>query len=147
MFDCKQIYKQMTSGRGVTRGFKELPGFDEQAHITMAELKEKGGLLTDVIWHEAMDRLPRDDVGYIIKMRQQGERLLKRPRVRLSTIHAAKGGEAEHVVIMKEMAKRTYREMEKDQDAERRVFYVGATRARTRLTIVDAQTQQECPWI
>ena len=145
--ECRSIYKHMTSGRGVARGFKELAAFDDAAELSLADLKANGGLLVDSIWREAFDRLPQHDVGYIVKMRQQGERLKSRPRVRVSTIHAAKGGEAEHVILMKEMAKLTYREMEHDQDAERRTWYVGVTRAKSKLTIVDAQTPQECPWL
>ena len=86
-------------------------------------------------------------MGYIVRMRQNGEMLSKRPRVRLSTIHAAKGGEADHVVLLREMARRTYREMDANPDAERRVWYVAATRARSKLTLVDAQSPQECRWL
>ena len=97
------------------------------------------------IWDQ--DRLPRDDVGYIIRMRQRGEKLKARPRVRLSTIHSAKGGEADHVVLFKEVARRTAREAEVNPDAERRVFYVAVTRAKEKLTIVEAQAPQECSWL
>ena len=145
--EAREAYKLMTSGRGVARGHKELPGFDERSPILIGDLKSRGGLLVDSIWHEALDRLPRADVGYIVRMRQNGEMLSKRPRVRLSTIHAAKGGEADHVVLLREMARRTYREMDENPDAERRVFYVAVTRARSKLTVVDSQTPQECPWI
>mgnify|MGYP001593514736 CR=1 FL=1 len=69
------------------------------------------------------------------------------PRVRLSTIHSAKGGEADHVVLMTEMAERSYQEMSKHPDDERRVWYVSVTRAKERLTVVSSQTHRECPWV
>ena len=49
-------------------------------------------------------RIRADDVRYIERVLQRKERLQERPRVRLSTIHASKGGEADHVVLLTEMA-------------------------------------------
>jgi DNA helicase-2/ATP-dependent DNA helicase PcrA len=94
-----------------------------------------------------MDRLPRDDVSYIIKARQRGEKLKARPRVRISTIHSAKGGEADHVVLFKEVARRTARETEQNPDPERRVQYVAVTRAKEKLTIVESAGPEECSWL
>jgi DNA helicase-2/ATP-dependent DNA helicase PcrA len=144
---CQEIYRHMSSGARIARGFKELPGMDDSEELSMTDLRQRGGLLTEAIWHEAMDRLPRDDVGYIVRMRQRGERLKARPRVWLSTIHSAKGGEADHVVLFKEVARRTAREANINPDAERRVWYVGCTRAKEKLTIVESQGPQECAWV
>ncbi len=88
------------------------------------------------IWHDGMDRLPMTEMSYLLAARRRGESLQKKPRVRLSTIHGAKGAQADHVVLMEEMAPRTYREMEKLPEDEARVWYVGLTRARERLTMV-----------
>lgn len=145
--DCREVYRHMSSGNRVSRGFKELPGFDDSEDLTLDDLKKRGGLLTDAIWHEAMDRLPRDDVGYVVRMRQRGEKLKARPRVRLSTIHSAKGGEADHVVLFKEVARRTAKEADINPDAERRVQYVAVTRAKEKLTIVEAQGPLSCKWL
>jgi superfamily I DNA/RNA helicase len=86
-------------------------------------------------------------MSYMLAARRRGEKLRATPRVRLSTIHSAKGAEADHVVLMTEMARRTHKEMENNPDDERRVWYVGVTRAREKLTIVNSQTSQECPWV
>ena len=51
----------------------------------------------------------------------------------LGTIHSVKGLEADHVVLCSGMPPRTVEML--DQEAERRVFYVGMTRARERLTL------------
>lgn len=56
--------------------------------------------------------------------------------VKLSTIHGAKGREASHVILLTDMTDRVIESMEKDPDAEHRVFYVGVTRARDRLDII-----------
>ncbi len=52
---------------------------------------------------------------------------------RLGTIHSVKGLEADHVVLCSGMPPRTVEML--DREAERRVFYVGMTRARERLTL------------
>jgi DNA helicase-2/ATP-dependent DNA helicase PcrA len=145
--EARLIYALMTSGKGVKRGFKTLPHLRDDDHVDLNGLQTIGGLMTTSIWHEAMDRIPEHDRGYIIHCRQRGEKLTTAPRVRVSTIHGAKGGEANHVVLLKEMARRTYKDMEKTPDAEARVQYVAVTRAKERLTIVDSRTQQAYPWL
>jgi len=58
------------------------------------------------------------------------------PTVRLSTIHGAKGMEADHVVLYTGMTQRVMDGMVVEPDAEHKVFYVGVTRARCTLDIV-----------
>jgi DNA helicase-2/ATP-dependent DNA helicase PcrA len=146
--EAKTVYEYISSGTGIRRGFKTLSTFKDDEQVSLHDLQSRGGLLVQgVIWHEALDRIPKDEASYILAARKRGEKLLSAPRVRISTIHGAKGGEAEHVVLLKEMARRTYREMELDEDSERRVWYVGATRAKQKLTVVESTTQQACPWL
>jgi DNA helicase-2/ATP-dependent DNA helicase PcrA len=154
--DCRLMYDMMNpknseGQQAVKHGFKKLGGFgdDEEYRLSMRDLIQHGGLLvnTKLLWHEALDRMPADDLSYMLAARRRGEKLRSAPRVRLSTIHSAKGAEADHVVLMTEMAYRTAREAEQNPDDERRVWYVGVTRARQRLTIVSSQTQNECQWV
>lgn len=150
--EARQMYQFMSSGRGhIRRNFKKLPalGEDGDAPVLMRDLVERGGLemSPDALWHDALDKLPPDDMSYMLAARRRGEKLRATPRVRLSTIHSAKGGEAHHVVLMTEMARRTFREMDKNEEDEMRVWFVAVTRAREKLTVVASQTPQECPWI
>lgn len=155
--DCRLMYDMMnmksaqTGQPNVKHGFKGLKGFgaDEELQLGLRDLVQHGGLLvsTKLMWHEALDRLPSEEMAYMLAARRRGERMRHAPRVRLSTIHSAKGAEADHVVLMTEMAYRTAQEASQNPDDERRVWYVGVTRARQRLTIVASQTQNECQWI
>jgi DNA helicase-2/ATP-dependent DNA helicase PcrA len=95
------------------------------------------GLKTTAIWHEALINLPHQDKMFMLAARRNGESLVKDPRVRLSTIHGSKGGQADHVILLTDMAPRTKKEQLKHPDDEARVWYVGVTRAIERLTIVD----------
>lgn len=135
-----RAYEQMSSGKGVRRGFKTLGAFKPDEEVGMADLRERGGLLVDDIWHRVMDRLPSDEKNYMLRALRKGEKLRSRPRVRLSTIHGSKGGEADHVVVLTDMASRTFREALQNPDDERRVWYVAVTRTRDRLSIVAPST-------
>lgn len=87
-------------------------------------------------WFEALTRMPPDEMSYILASRTRGELLGNPPRVRLSTIHGSKGGQASTVVLLTDVARRTAREAERRPDDEARVWYVGVTRARERLWVV-----------
>jgi len=139
--EARQVYSLMSSGTGVRRGFKELKGLPPTDLIGIGDLRERGGLVRDDIWHQALERIPADERSYMIRARRRGESLLSRPRVRVSTIHGSKGGEADHVVILTDMAARTHAEMMTSPDDEARVWYVGVTRARERLTIVEPSSK------
>jgi superfamily I DNA/RNA helicase len=90
--------------------------------------------------------IAQDTLEYYRRVRANGFSLLAHPNVEISTIHAAKGGEAEHVVLLSDMASRSYREYEKYPDDERRVAYVGVTRAKERLTIIQPSTKLYFPY-
>lgn len=64
--------------------------------------------------------------------------LSQEPNITLSTIHSAKGKEADHVILYTGVSKRVFSNFFNNPDAERRVFYVALTRARERLDVVKA---------
>jgi DNA helicase-2/ATP-dependent DNA helicase PcrA len=138
--EARLIYEYMTNGKGYAAG-STLQGFTDDSQVSLADLRAKGGLLRDAVWHEALDRLPVRQMEYLLAARRRGEKLKQKPRIKLSTIHAAKGGEAEHVVLLTDMAYRTFKEMDTWSDDEARVWYVGTTRAKEKLTIIIPQTK------
>lgn len=105
----------------------------EEEMVGAAEL----GVVAAEPWHAALTHMPPDEVSYILAMRTRGEELRGAPKVRLSTIHGSKGGQADHVVLLTDVSARTAREAEQLPDQETRVWYVAVTRAREKLTIVD----------
>jgi DNA helicase-2/ATP-dependent DNA helicase PcrA len=133
-------YDLIVSGRGLDRGFKKLPRFHPDEMVSMDDLRRDGGLRTDREWFDSLNRIPEQDVTYIRACRANGERLTREPRIRLSTIHGSKGGEADRVVLVRDRAFRTHREAATNPDAEHRVFYVGVTRAKEELIVVSPQT-------
>jgi superfamily I DNA/RNA helicase len=104
---------------------------------SLKDCQKKYGLLTEKVWYEALDEAPFRRVSYIRKMRQNGEKLNQVPRITLSTIHGAKGGQCQNVVLLTDLTRRTYEEYEKRPDEVNRLFYVGATRTKEHLHIVE----------
>lgn len=92
------------------------------------------------IWHEALNRISPYEREYFIAARRRGETLVNKPRIRISTIHGAKGGEADNVLLLTDLAPRTFMEMQMDYDNECRVFYVGVTRTRHNLHLLQPRT-------
>jgi DNA helicase-2/ATP-dependent DNA helicase PcrA len=105
----------------------------------MDTLKKYHGLKTNAVWFEAFDAAPRREINYLKQMRRRGEKLNQAPRITLSTIHGAKGGEAENVVLLTDLSFNTMRSYEKNPDDENRLFYVGATRTKEHLHIIRPQ--------
>lgn len=132
-----KVYELMTSKVGVAYGMKtQLEKQADHNMVTMQHLKDSFGLITDKIWHEALDRIPMQTREYFISALRRGEKLLKEPRIKISTIHSVKGGEADNVLLLTDMAPRTFHEYHNDPDAEHRVWYTAVTRAKERLFIM-----------
>lgn len=132
-----EVYESMRAGRGYKQGGKaNLIRAPEHTTVNMDDLRGAGRLMVEGPWYEALDRIPLEERTYIRAARRRGESLQAKPRIRLSTIHAAKGQEAENVALMTDVSPITYRRAQENPDAEARVFYVGATRAKERLHII-----------
>jgi len=97
------------------------------------------------IWHDALVGIPLDDREYYLACLRRGEKLSAPPRVRVETIHGAKGAEAENVLLRTDLTHRTWRGFEDDPDSEHRVWYVGVTRASERLVLSAPQGQHKYP--
>ena len=115
--------------------------FRSNDFVTLDQLTARHGLRAtqDMIWSAAMDRLPESDRAYITALLRRGERFNKAPRITLSTIHGAKGGEADNVVLFTDISAAAAREMAQNPDDMHRVFYVGVTRTKHSLFIVESE--------
>ena len=138
---ARKIYGFMSIGNRVKRGFKKLPGVEDQDMVNMQDLIVNHGLLADtnMIWSEAMDKLPETDRAYITALLRRGEKFNGIPRITASTIHGSKGGEADNVVLFTDLSPAADEQMRINPDDMHRVFYVGVTRTKQNLYIVDAE--------
>jgi DNA helicase-2/ATP-dependent DNA helicase PcrA len=138
----KDIYAKMESKTRIAHGFKAKvdKDIDVTSLYTMADLKRDWGLLIDAPWFETLNKIGEDNKYYYLAiLRKHGTKaLMSPPSATINTIHGVKGGEADHVIIMTDVSKRTYESFVNMPDTERRVFYVGVTRAKKHLHIIEA---------
>ena len=116
---------------------KLIQGMTKESFYGIDQLIKDFGLKTKKVWFEAFNDAGAKRINYLRKMRANGEQLNKKPRIELSTIHAAKGGEATNVVLLTDLTKTTLNTYEKNPDDENRLFYVGATRTKENLHIIE----------
>ena len=138
--DVQYIYNQIVAKGRLKRGAKTFSDEDKDKIYTLDILKKDHGLLVDGQWYEVMNKISEYDVAYIRRLLDLGEDLQKEPRIKTSTIHQAKGGECDNVIVLTDIGKIVYKSYMKNPDDEHRVFYVAVTRAKENLYIVDPQT-------
>lgn len=135
------IYSYMSTGLRVARGFKKLPSVPDEALVFFDQLTTDHGLRTpkDMIWSEALDKLPELDRAYVTALLRRGEKFNGKPRITTSTIHSAKGGEAENVVLLTDLSPAADTQFQHSPNDTHRLFYVAVTRAKKNLYVVDAE--------
>jgi len=138
----KSVYKYMGADL-VRRGFKSLRAADPETTFTMADLRENHGLLAgDAVWHEVLTKIGDDQREYLIAVLRRGTKLGAKPAISLSTIHGAKGGEADNVLLMTDLSPRFAKDYARNADDINRLLYVGVTRTREALHIVLPKNEQ-----
>ena len=117
---------------------------DEPTEEKMYDLEELG-FDKKAPWYDVFTS-DYEECLYIREMLSNGEELRKDPRVKLSTIHSAKGGEADNVLLILDNTKTIREALEKSQDKydeEQRVWYVGVTRTKQNLYIMTAKQEDK----
>ena len=115
---------------------KKMKGMVKESYYTIDQLIKDYGLQVKTDWFHAFDDCSTNRKEYIRAMRRNGESLKDNPRIHLSTIHSVKGGEKQNVVLLTDLTHNTNKAYEKNPDDENRLFYVGATRAKENLHII-----------
>jgi len=131
----KTIYKYLDTSF-VKRGHKGLKTADMEAMYTLESLTKDHGLLTDAIWHEALTKISEDKRNYLIALLRRGVKVTGRVPIKLSTIHGAKGGEADNVLLIGDLSTKFVQDYNKNSDDINRLLYVGITRAKQSLHYV-----------
>ena len=137
--DIKSIYDLMSSNVGVKHGFKNLNSLQDKEYANLYTLAKKYGLLRKDEWYRALDKIPLRDRVYIRATLRRGAKLTN-PKVKLSTIHGAKGSECENVILFTDLSREADKQYFINPDDQTRVMYVGATRAKESLHIITPQT-------
>tara|TARA_R110000772_G_scaffold20946_4_gene58006 strand:+ start:39095 stop:40594 length:1500 start_codon:yes stop_codon:yes gene_type:complete len=132
---AKALYKQM-SVKQIARGKRDCFKGENEDLVTWDTLVADHGLLPEkeVPWMDALDRIPDADRAYVSAVLRRGEKLNDVPRIKLSTIHGTKGGEADNVVLVTDL---TMAALENDDDDLHRLFYVAVTRTKQNLFLIE----------
>ena len=136
--ELQDVYENLRVGTVLRRGgkvsFDRCEDYDQL--FTWETLRDYYGLLEMPIWHEALEGIPWETRQYYLTVLRGGGKISAEPKIKVNTIHGVKGGEADHVVIISDMSKKTWNGMQQDEDSEHRVAYVAVTRAREHVTII-----------
>ena len=134
-----KTFSKILNGNVISKsGRKLLDSLDPEHTYTLDDIKDKCQLdaTSESPWMSVL-KVSDKEIAYITSVRRRGERLLSgSPRIRISTIHKAKGGEADNVALFLDSTKACTENL--DQDSEVRVFYVGATRTKKHLHLIES---------
>lgn len=116
--------------------YKKLQADGELTKAEMNSIKKLGwkeGVIKSN-WTHALTELLPDERLYFQSLERSGVDLEAPPKIRIRTIHAAKGSEAGSVVLYFDITGK-----DGMTDEERRILYVGLTRAKNRLVIIGSK--------
>ena len=121
---------------------------EEIAEVQQQRLLEKikGKPNLSLQWFDAFTNVSQAKMDYVQAMLDNDEKLNQEPRIKISTIHSAKGGEATNVVLFLNQTINTMRATKKSiskQDEEYRVWYVGVTRTIQNLYLIKCKNKQK----
>lgn len=136
-FSLLRCVYQYLAPDAIEPGHRRLSKADSSQLYTLETLTKDHGLrFTDKIWHEALTKISAYQRDYIIAVLRRGTRLLSTPQIRVSTIHGAKGGEADNVLLLMDLSTKFVDDYTHSSDDLNRLLYVGITRAKQTLHLV-----------
>jgi len=101
---------------------------------------------SNLSWDAAFKNIALPKRQYMRAMLNNGEDLSKPPRIKVSTIHGAKGGEATNVVLFLNQTANTIKGSKKSQakeEEEYRVWYVAVTRTIENLYLIKCKNKMK----
>jgi len=131
--------------QGVKRGFisRVAQEPDKGQKISLQEAVDNYGLkeeITNKTWKELFNKsIDVERRSFIEKAIKNNEDLHGEPRIVISTIHQAKGGEAENVAVYLDLSRAQKRSSILQPDGLHRQFYVAVTRTIENLYFIQAQ--------
>lgn len=137
---ARALLSRIPTGPMLARGAKTGIAGRKEPTVTYTELVADYGLkaLHETPWYELM--LFDPTVEHMMRKAMTKDQT-SMPSVYVSTIHGAKGMQADNVVLLTDMTQRTHQGLQSDPDQEHRVWYVAITRAKEQLLLVRPQ----CP--
>ena len=137
----KQLYEVVpkTGENAVVRrgSMKLLEAAGSEELLTYDALVKEFGLLAPITTSELdIVRLSEQEKIYLRSIQRSGDSIYQQPRIKLSTIHAMKGGEDTNVAVYLGSTRNCVES--KHPEDEHRIFYVAITRAKQNLYLIES---------
>jgi superfamily I DNA/RNA helicase len=132
LYDKCLNYNLKHTKRGHAQG-QSLKNIDS---VDLDDLMMDHGLLISGSW-EKLD-IAEDIKSYMKSLIANGDDLFSEPRIKVSTIHGVKGEECDNVVLFTDLEKIIYDSALRNPDPEHRLNFVGVTRTKENLYIMQA---------
>jgi len=133
------LYEHLTKAE-VKHKFKG-QSFDAIDSVDIDELRMNHGLNVSGDW--TVLKMDEAQKQYIKDLVASGEDLSKPARIKVSTIHSVKGEECENVILFTDLEKIIYDSAQVNKDPEHRLFFVGITRAKNKLYIMNQDSEYQ----
>ena len=143
---AKNMYKYIPGDGPIKRGFKTWDkALEDDIVVSYNDLVNNHGLRVpkDLSWNDVLTLINEDVILYIRKCERRGQDINAIPKIKILTIHGSKGGEADNVVLLSELSRKSHTSLLKNGDDERRVFYTGITRTKKNLFLVRSSNDYE----
>tara|TARA_R110000772_G_scaffold94881_2_gene193106 strand:- start:716 stop:2233 length:1518 start_codon:yes stop_codon:yes gene_type:complete len=139
----KRIYSNFSvKKKQLKRGYKKGKTLFSDKLYSIDDLKKEHGLIEERSWDVAFTERDSRTIQYIKTMKANGEDLSGKPRISLSTIHGAKGGQGDNVVLLTDISYSAEQDYIWNPDPTHRLFYTGITRTRKNLFLVEPTQQR-----
>ena len=138
----KTLYEDIQTWNELVQGLTP-PDIKRQR---LEELTGEKNFNINLSWDQAFKNVALAKRDYMRAMLHHEEDLSKPPRIKVSTIHGAKGGEATNVVLFLNQTANTIKGSKKSQakeEEEFRVWYVGVTRTIENLFLIKCKNKMK----
>lgn len=140
--EARKVYEYLNYQKGhVEFGFSSGKSLLSIDTVDLDTLMLEHGLKITGDWDQLdMTKEQRD---YIQELVTSGEDLMKPARIKVSTIHGVKGEECDNVIIYTDLEPIIIQSAYRDKDTEHRLFFVGVTRAKENLFIMNQDYEHQ----
>lgn len=141
--DCNEVkaiisWEKLRKGKDIS--YKEFENAKKFSTILKKHSRENIPSDIKKPWFEVLNLMMPKKAGYYRVLLENGYKFNSIPKISLSTIHGAKGGECDNVIVMTDVSYVTWKNIRSDD--EHRVWYVAVSRAKKNLTIIREQSNK-----
>ena len=133
--DVQDLYEYLNYHKGhVKYGYSGGKSLESITTIDVDMLRKEHGFLLTGGWEQL--HMPDESKNYVKSLLDSKDDLMKNARIKISTVHGVKGEECDNVVLFMDLERIIYEAAQINADPEHRLFFVGVTRAKKKLYIM-----------